>query len=198
MSTGHNHSMTYTKVCCPQHIFEITSMLKQQNRISERGSIVKNYIENHTPPQIITSLKDSPESKHKFLKICNEEICNYLFSGMVSLSLGNYDICKLVLDKINPVYKSDFSISPEVKGAFFTNSSAFYERTENYAMASMMIDEAIRLDTESHDDIACAVDYNNKAVLLLNLKKSSEAYKCSKKALVLLEPLVYLIFELGL
>ena len=54
-----------------------------------------------------------------------------------------------------------------------------------------MLEEAIKLDSESHDDIASAVDYNNKTVLLLNLQKYQDAYKCCKRSLLLLEPIVF-------
>jgi hypothetical protein len=57
-------------------------------------------------------------------------------------------------------------------------------------MALTMMEEALKLDLESRDDIACAIDYNNKTVLLLNLHKYQDAYKWSKRSLLLLEPIV--------
>ena len=78
MNIAHNHSMTATKICCPQHIFKISAALKQQNRLNERCVILKKYVETHTSGQIMISMKDNSELKQKFLKICNDEICQYL------------------------------------------------------------------------------------------------------------------------
>ena len=81
MSAGHNQAITSTKICCPQHILEISRVLKQQNKLAERGSYLKKYLDMHTSPQIMLALKDDAEAKHKFLRICNDEICGYLISG---------------------------------------------------------------------------------------------------------------------
>ena len=86
MSVAHNHSLTSSKICCPQHIFEITRVLKQQNRLAERGTILKKYLDTHSPAQIMLSLKDNSVSKHKLLKICNDEICKLVISGTLSTS----------------------------------------------------------------------------------------------------------------
>ena len=53
-----------------------------------------------------------------------------------------------------------------------------------------MLDEAIKLDSNSSTDVAAASDYNNKAVMLMNLSKLEEAYDASRKALILFEPIV--------
>ena len=82
MNAVHNHSLTSTKICCPQHIFEITKMLKQQNRLGERGLILKKYLDTHTPAQIMLNLKDNSVSKHKLLKMYNDETCKLITSGI--------------------------------------------------------------------------------------------------------------------
>jgi len=81
MSTAHNHSITSNKICCPLHIIEISRALKKQNKLSERGVILKKYLDSHSSTQIMLALKDDSKAKHKFLKICNDEICNYLLGG---------------------------------------------------------------------------------------------------------------------
>ena len=81
MSVGHNHSLTSSKICCPQHIFEITKVLKQQNRLNERGTLLKRYLDTHTTPQIMMALKDNSVAKHKLLKLYNDEICKLIISG---------------------------------------------------------------------------------------------------------------------
>ena len=96
----------------------------------------------------------------------------------------------MALDKIYPIHKGDLTISAEVKSAFLNNFATYYERIEDYNMASTMEGEAIKLDEEAQDVIGSAADCNNKTVFLLNLKKYKEAYKFSAKALVLLEPIV--------
>ncbi len=81
MSVAHNHSLTSSKICCPQHIFEITRVLKQQNRLGERGAILKKYLDTHTPAQVMLALKDNSVAKHKLLKMYNDEICKLIISG---------------------------------------------------------------------------------------------------------------------
>lgn len=82
-----------------------------------------------------------------------------------------------------------------MKSAYFNNYAAYYEKTEEYSLALVMADEAIKLDTEAHDDIACAVDFNNKTVLLLSIQKYQDAYKCCKRALILLEQIVFSLIK---
>ena len=81
MSVAHNHSISSSKICCPQHIFEIARVYKQQNRLMERGVIVRKYLDTHTTTQVMIALKDNSTSKHKFLKMCNDEVCKFLLSG---------------------------------------------------------------------------------------------------------------------
>jgi len=83
MSVVHNHSTTSSKICCPQHIFEIGRALKQQGRLNERGMVLKKYIETHTTTQIMLALKDNSAAKQKFLKLCNDEICRFLLAGIL-------------------------------------------------------------------------------------------------------------------
>lgn len=80
--SSHNHSLTSSKICCPQHILDISRALKKQNRIGERYGILRKYLDTHTPGQILLSLKDNADLKHKFLKICNDEICNLIIAGI--------------------------------------------------------------------------------------------------------------------
>ena len=190
MTTRHNHSITSSKICCPQHIVEISRMLKKQNRLLERGEILRKYLESHTSAQIMLSLKDDAEAKHKFLKMCNDEICQYITSGKFNYKLDNLESAKTALEKINVIHKSDLTISAEVKSAFLNTYAAYYEKIEDYTLAIMMIDEALKVDNESKDTVASAIDYNNKAVFLMNLKKYRDAYKCNTKSLGLLEHIV--------
>ncbi len=110
-----------------------------------------------------------------------------------------------MLEKVKQIHKIDYTISSDIKSALFSNYAAYYEkyvrpeiiigRLEEYSLALSMVEEAIKLDSESHDDIACAVDYNNKTVLFLNLQKNQDAFKCCKRSLVLLEPIVFSLIK---
>ena len=112
-----------------------------------------------------------------------------------NILLDDLESAKIILDKINQIPKSDPTVSPDIKSAYFNNFAAYYERVEDYSLAMVMIDEAIKFDAESHDDIACAVGYNNKTVLLLNLQKYQDAYKACKRALLLLEPILFSLIK---
>lgn len=94
---------------------------------------------------------------------------------------------KSSLDKLNTVYKGDLTIKTEIKSSFLNNFAAYYERVEDLPSAITMLDEAVKIDRKVKDNIACAIDYNNKSVFLMNMNNFSEAYDCSKKALGFLE-----------
>ena len=83
MRTTHKHSISAPKICCPLHVFEMVSVLKQQNRMNEVGNIIKRYLETHNTIQIMVILKDNIEVCNKFLKMCNDEICRYLQSSNI-------------------------------------------------------------------------------------------------------------------
>ena len=104
------------------------------------------------------------------------------------LLIGDLESAKVILEKLNPIYKSDLTLSTELKSAFFNNYASYYKKTEDYNAALELLEEAIKLDADS--DIALAVDCNNKAVLLMSMGKYKEAYRVSKRALVSLEPVV--------
>lgn len=93
-----------------------------------------------------------------------------------------------MLEKLNPIYKSDLTLGVELKSAFLNNCASYYKKMEDYEAAVCAMDEAMKLDADA--GIALAVDCNNKAVLLMDMGKHKEAYKVSKRALVLLEPVV--------
>ena len=57
-------------------------------------------------------------------------------------------------------------------------------------MAIIMIDKAIEIDLKTHNDVIISIDYNNKAVILINMQKFYDAYKCCKQGLGFLEPIV--------
>lgn len=187
MSTGHNHSTSSSKICCPQHVVEMSRALKQQGRLSERPAVLRKFLDSHSSAQIMLALKDDSHAKHKFLKICNEEICGLLLGGTCEVTVDGLGEAKAALDKLHSVYKGDLTINSEVKSAFLNNLAAYYERTEDYASAITVIEEAIKADKKLKDNVACAIDYNNKAVFLMSLNNFSEAYDCSAKALGFLE-----------
>ena len=107
------------------------------------------------------------------------------------------DSAKVILEKLNPINKSDLTINSEMKSAFYNNYASFYELSADYDMAISMIDEAIKIDTEAKDNISRAIDYNNKSVILSNLKHYEDAYKLSKKSLLLYEPIVNSNLNIG-
>jgi len=99
---------------------------------------------------------------------------------------------KTALDKLNSVYKGDLTINAEIKSSFLNNFAGYYERIEDYASSIAILEEALKIDKLTKDYLTCAIDYNNKAVLLLNMNNFNEAYECSQKALNLLEHKVLL------
>eukprot|EP00831_Metopus_contortus_P042677 TRINITY_DN3398_c0_g1_i1.p1 TRINITY_DN3398_c0_g1~~TRINITY_DN3398_c0_g1_i1.p1 ORF type:complete len:407 (+),score=109.90 TRINITY_DN3398_c0_g1_i1:44-1264(+) len=93
------------------------------------------------------------------------------------------------------IHKMDPTISSDLRSALCNNYAAYYEKTEEYSLALFMIDEAIKLDTEARDEVAIAIDHNNKTVVLLHMQKTMEAYKSSKRSLLILEPIVFSLMK---
>lgn len=120
----------------------------------------------------------------------------YLF---INIILDDCDNALPLMEKIKQIHKSDLTISPILRSSLICNYASYYQkycqnlnffRAEEYSMALVMIEEALKLDLNSQDDVASAVDYNNKTVILLSMQNFQDAYKWCKKSLLLLEPIV--------
>ena len=117
---------------------------------------------------------------------------NFWYSvNWLSIFIEDLSSAKLFIEKISPLNNNDLRINLEVKSAFYNNCASLYERLGNYDMAISMIDEAIKIDIETNNAISTALDYNNKSVILSNLRQYENAYKLCKKALILYEPIVW-------
>lgn len=185
MERNHYHPLNPSKICCPEHAYELCSIYRQQSRHAEAVSCLVSLYDSVDTKFLLDNQPESVKHKRSLSLWANSY-------SVQQVKLQDYTTA-LALLECSELLLSNQPEDPESVGLLsstFVNKAMCCSHLGDIDGACMVLERAAVLDRQAKDTIGSLITRINKSSMLFNLGSFQESYNCAKEVASVLDPKV--------
>lgn len=176
----HSHPLDTTAICCPDHVFELCSLLQPQGRSEEIVTALLALEGLLDTRFLLDASEQTQERKRALLTFTNEY-------ALWSAALKDLDTAFSLLSVAETMLGSFQSDESGLRATLLVNLAYVSVLSHSLDQGLTYLDEADRLSKAAKDVLGCASVKITKSALHLRLKSYQEAYIQAQHAVKLME-----------
>lgn len=176
----HSHPLDTAAICCPDHVFELCSLLQPQGRSEEIVTALLALEGLLDTRFLLDAAEQTQERKKALLTFTNEY-------ALWSASLKDLDTAFTLLGVAETILGSFQNDESGLRATLLINLAYVSVLSHSLDQGLTYLDEADRLSKAAKDILGCASVKITKSALHLRLKSYQEAYIQAQHAVKLME-----------